>query len=145
MNELYIQLLNAAVDSCKEALSNSNTDKIVSFDGMWNSIRNAPYCIVDHIDVTTGKVIDFQIVTRLDLELVPKHTNVLQVKDIASNEFEIKGLSLIRDREAFAENTKYYVHDLDTKAKAVITKEGADVSRVERFDFNHLTKGLFKS
>ena len=34
LNELYIQLLNAAVDSCKEALSNSNTDKIVSFDGM---------------------------------------------------------------------------------------------------------------
>ena len=69
--KFYIPILNAAVNSCNEEFSKSNNVKIASFARMWNSVRNAPYCIIDLIDVTTGKVIDFQIVTRFDLESVP--------------------------------------------------------------------------
>ena len=144
MDELYTQILDTAVLSCKEALKLSTDNKTVSFDGMWSSPRNAPYHIVDLFDVDTGKVIDFQFVTTCTCKNIKSHTNVTTVQNKSSVEFEAEGLKQIRSRSAFSEGTKYYVHDVDLKAKAIVTKKNMDLRFTERFDYNHLIKAVFK-
>ena len=139
IQELIIPVLDLTVKSCKENLALSNNKKTVGIDGSWNAPKNGRFCLIDLIDCSTKKVIDFQFVSGVDLQI--NHPNFTFTTD-PPNLYEYKGVDAITDRVAFREGTSKFSHDGDVKIKNLIINIKA-LPIQEVLDFNHKAKSLF--
>ena len=139
ISELSPLALDLAVRHCDEVLTESSDTLTVSFDGMWGTRRNSHFCIIDLFDIDAKKLIDFQIVSSYSFPF--QHTNLTQGYKDSSKSMEAEGLSQLCERAAM-KKASFYVHDSDLAAKEVIESHGLKCA--ERFDFNHVTKNVFK-
>ena len=134
-NELYY----LAQKSAEEALANLSDNAVVSIDGSWTNRRNSLTFILDVIDVTTKKIIAFEV---LDKGENHRHGNY-------------KGPSNLMEAEAFRRiipklmktgKIKTLVKDGDTKLEKIIEKYNWSVQI--HYDLNHRLKNwpnLFKT
>ena len=119
-SKLLIQSLDLAAKSCLQCYE-ANKARIVSIDGAWSCPRSASFCIVDLIDVDTGKMIDFQIVTSLILKGVEHNHLIHSVTDHPRN-FESIGTRSIATRNPLL-NAQVFVHDKDVRMKELLINE----------------------
>ena len=139
INDVMVPILNLAVQSCEERLKMSSEHKTVGIDGAWNAPKNARFCVVDLIDCETKYIIDFQIISSIDLQLLHPNFTFTQ---LPPNLFEFVGVDIIADRQPFRIGTKRFVHDGDVKIKnLIIIKKGLPIQEV--LDFNHVAKSMF--
>jgi len=115
--KLLIPSLDIAAKSCTQCYRGENT-VFVSIDGAWSCPRDAQFCIVDLIDVETGKMFDFQIVTSIELDGVVHEHLTHSVKDSPTN-FESIGTRQIARRNPLL-NARVFVHDKDVKMKELL-------------------------
>lgn len=141
VRDIIIPALDLGVKSCEESLKLSTAEKIVGIDGAWSAPRNARYCIVELIDCQTKKIIDFQFISSINLQIEHSH---FTFTSSPPNLFEYLGVSAMADRHALRENTKIFAHDGDVKIKdLLINVKGLKIQEV--LDTNHKAKSLFYS
>ena len=141
LHEMLVPALDLAVRSCTENLKLSSGSKKVGIDGAWNAPKNARFCVVDLIDCDTRKIVDFQIVSSVNLQI--DHPNFSYIP-VAPNLFEYFGVEAIAGRTALKEGTTIFAHDGDVKIKdLLINKKGLKLQEV--LDANHKAKSLFYS
>ena len=124
-----------ALDVVNGARTNMKNNTCISFDGSWSHRRNAMFCIVDFIDQTQKKIVDFSI----------KVKNIKGISNYSgpSNMMESNALEelLIRWRNSDdAKKVTLYCHDRDCKAKKIVSRIMPNWQ--ERNDPNHVSHTL---
>ena len=138
-SELLPKALELAAKSCKECFD-AHSPNTVSVDAGWSVPRNAPFSVVDIIDIETKKVVDFQILTSNTYETI--HPNLTYMTHKASNTFEAAGVRIMADRIVL-HTARKFVHDKDVQVKNILIDE-KNLNIAERADPNHLAKSLFR-
>lgn len=124
-------ILNFAKQSCRYWRSLLPAKSIIAFDGSWSHRRNADFCLVDFIDVATGRVVDFEIISKKYGE--NKFTG-------PSNAMEVEGIRRMIPRWINDKRIIAYVHDKDSKSRKLINQLGWNVTEI--IDSNHAVKSL---
>jgi hypothetical protein len=57
-------ILELATESCREWRENLMPGSVIAIDGSWSQHRNTSHCVVDFIDVASGKILDFEILDK---------------------------------------------------------------------------------
>ena len=126
------EIVAMARESCLKWRNKMAPDSCIAFDGSWSHRRNAQHCLVDFIDTSNDKVVDFEIIT--------KKTCHGGDYEGASNGMECEGLRRIIPRWITNARVTSYVHDKDAKSRNVIAQLGWNVT--EKLDTNHVMKSF---
>jgi hypothetical protein len=57
-------IVELATGSCAELRENLAPHSVIAMDDSWSQHRNASHCVVDLIDVASGKIVDFEILEK---------------------------------------------------------------------------------
>lgn len=112
--------------------NNMKPDTVISFDGSWDHKRNGRYCIVDVIDQSQKKIIDF--------EVVQKSTNA-HPSDYSgsSHNMEAHAIRNIVHRLKNDQRIIGYCHDNDSTVRKIMSTEWPIQ---EYLDPNHTVKSF---
>jgi hypothetical protein len=130
-------ILELATEFCREWRENLMCGSVIAMDGSWSQRRNASHCVVDFIDVASGKILVFEI---LDKPIGFSDGNYFH----SSDEMEVEGVRRIADRWRQDENLNTrivaYVHDRDGKTRKLLGKLWP--GKQELLDPNHVIKSF---
>lgn len=129
ISEIIIQM---ARNSCQKWRAKMKSNSSIAFDGSWSHRRNADHCLVDFIDVSSGKIVDFEIISKKG-----------QGKDKfegPSNAMEVEALKVLVPRWKSDSRVIAYCHDKDSKSRKVIEELGWKIK--EMIDTNHAIKSF---
>jgi hypothetical protein len=121
-------------DSCRNWQRKMRPGTIIAFDGSWSQRKNAKHCVVDFIDASQSKNVDFTIIKK-SIRFV--HGNYFG----PSNGMEVEDLRRIMDRwrtdPIFDAQVEGHVHDREAKTRPLM-RELWD--QPEFLDANHSLK-----
>lgn len=129
ISEIIIQM---ARNSCQKWRAKMKSNSSIAFDGSWSHRRNADHCLVDFIDISSGKIVDFEIISKKG-----------QGKDKfegPSNAMEVEALKVLVPRWKGDSRVIAYCHDKDSKSRKVIEELGWKIK--EMIDTNHAIKSF---
>lgn len=129
IKHLSEKLVELATMSAKKWKSTITPNSACSFDGSWLHRRNSTQCVVEIVDVRTNKIVGFSFQEK------NKQTNT----EIAGNGLEVAGLRQLIP-EFIESNFKYFIHDKDGKATALLGEAGWNL--IEILDPNHAAINL---
>jgi hypothetical protein len=126
-------IVKLVMESCGEWRENLAPDSVMVMDGSWSQRRNASHCVVDFINVASGKIVDFAI--------LKNPTEFSNGNDFHSSDgMEVGSARHVakRWREDQILNAKVmiYVHDCDGKTRKLLGKLWS--SKQELLDPNHV-------
>jgi hypothetical protein len=134
-------LVTFAQASCLKWRGLMTDESSISFDGSWSQRRNAHHCFGALMDPIQRKVVDFETVPRSF-----GHQKIfLGDYEGPSKAMECEILRHLAPRWRDDQRVKWFVHDQDSCAMAVLREEGWNLT--ERFDLNHVIqswKKMFK-
>lgn len=113
ISEILIQM---ARNSCQKWRAKMKSNSSIAFDGSWSYRRNADHYLVDFIDISFGKIVDFEIISKKG-----------QGKDKfegPSNAKEVEALKVLVPRWKSDSRVIAYCHDKDSKSRKVIEELG---------------------
>lgn len=105
-------IIEMARESCARWRRVMRCGSCLAFDGSWSHRRNADHCLVDFVDIRTGKIVAFEIVSKKD-----KGNNHFEGP---SNVKEVEGLKPLIPRWKEDDRVKTYVHNNDAKTRKLI-------------------------
>lgn len=121
------KIIEMATESCRYWKNKLLPNSCIAFDGSWSHRRNAMHCLIDFIDTRTKKVVDFEVVSKMDSDF-----------NGSSNSMECFGLRKMIPRWIDNKKVTHYVHDNDAKSRKLIRELGWNVE--ENIDLNHYMK-----
>jgi hypothetical protein len=128
-----------ATESCGEWGENLAPHSVIAMDGSSSQRRNASHCVIDFIDVASGKIVAFEI---LEKPIWFSDGNYFH----SANGVEVDAIRRIvnRWRENENLNTKViaHVHDRDGKTRKLLGKLWP--GKQERLDPDHAIKSFDK-
>ena len=125
---LIVKMARASCQYCRSLLRQNS---IIAFDGSWSHRRNADFCLVDFIDVSSGRVVDFEIISK---KYGPNPFAG------PSNAMEVEGIRRMIPRWIHDKRIIAYVHDKDAKSRKLINELGWNITEI--IDSNHAVKSL---
>ena len=134
-HEILPILLEMAHQSCLVWREAMKPGTIISLDGSWSHRRNAKRCLVDFVDASSKKVVDFEIV-------VKKSGRIEGDYDGPSNGMEREALTRMIPRWKHDTRVAGYCHDNDGKTRRTIREAGWQVE--EYLDRNHIMHSFDK-
>ena len=126
-------VIQMAKDSAKKYAEKIKDDTIISLDGAWDHRRHGTSCIVTFIDISTRKIIDFEIKTQ------HKQFVIGDTKEPSKN-LEKECVIKLVERWKSSEKVKFYIHDNDGVTRNIIEKSGWKVTEI--LDIGHAVKAI---
>ena len=94
--------------------------------------RNADHCLVDFVDISSGKIVDFEIIS--------KKGQGNDRFEGPSNVMEVEALKVLIPRWINDKRVVAFVHDKDSKSRKLIREMGWQID--ELIDCNHAIKSF---
>jgi hypothetical protein len=127
-------LVAMAMESCAKWRGLMADESAIGFDGSWSQRRNANHCFGAFVDPIQRKVVDFDTFSRG----FGDYTVFAGDYEGTSKAMECEILRVLVHRWSDEPKVKYFVHDQDSSAMAILRQEGWKLE--EKFDQNHVIK-----
>ena len=135
-DEILDALKAMAQESCMKWRQAMQQESILTLDGSWSHRRNAKRCLVDFIDSSTQKIVDFEIVVKKNGRNEGDYTG-------PSNGMEREALTRMIPRWNRDSRVIGYCHDNDGKTRRTIKDSGWEIQ--EFLDKNHIMHSFDKT
>jgi hypothetical protein len=129
--KLLPKIIEFAIQSCSEARKRIKNGTALALDGSWNHRRHGTEHIVELIDMSTGLIVDFEIVSKKSRFKDGNYEG-------SSNGMELFGFKKMLTRWVNDSRITSIIHDKDSKISKAIRLSGWAVEQI--IDANHAIK-----